>query len=426
MASFQISLGALKRNARLLRELANEAEAHVVLALKAYSTYPSFKAVIPFLDGCCASGLWEAKLAHEFFGKHILTYSPAYPDEDIDELLSISHHLDFNSLGQWERFREKVRKHPRFLSGELACGLRINPEYSTGHTALYDPCIPGSRLGMTAAMLEGADLSGISGLHFHTLCEQDSDDLERTLSAVEDKFSHILLRPEITYLNCGGGHWITKPFYDRERLVRLLRYFKSTYNLDLWIEPGEAVAIHTGVLRTRVLDVFDSSGINVAILDSSTSAHTPDVLEMPYRPDVYLIDPLASPHPANSLHPTDSVKTSHEANAVYLDASTDITYPAVQRSDESYALAGEAGTTPHTYRLGAATCLAGDILGDFSFPRPLRPGDELILDDMAHYTLVKTSFFNGVRHPDIDLIDESGHLVTARSFSYNDFKSRLG
>ena len=218
MSAFVISESALERNALTLRDVADAAGCRVVLALKGFSCWPCFDVLSPWLDGCCASGLWEARLARRRFGKHVLTYSPGYAPEEIAELAEISDHLDFNSLTQWSRFRGEVMRHPRFLSGELKCGLRVNPRFSTGHTPIYDPCAPGSRLGITPDVMQGADLTGISGLHFHTLCEQGADDLAVTLGAVERHFGHILSRPEMTWLNMGGGHWITKPGYDRKLL----------------------------------------------------------------------------------------------------------------------------------------------------------------------------------------------------------------
>lgn len=289
MSAFVISESALERNALILRDVADAAGCRIVLALKGFSCWPCFDALSPWLDGCCASGLWEARLARRRFGKHVLTYSPGYASEEIAELAEISDHLDFNSLTQWSRFREEVMRHPRFLSGELKCGLRVNPRFSTGHTPLYDPCAPGSRLGVTPDVMQGADLAGISGLHFHTLCEQGADDLAATLGAVERHFGHILSRPEMTWLNMGGGHWITKPGYDRKLLAELVRRIRERYGVEVWLEPGEAAAIHTGVLRCRVLDIFSSEGVEHAVLDVSASAHMPDTLEMPYRPDVFQI-----------------------------------------------------------------------------------------------------------------------------------------
>lgn len=392
---FVISIAALKRNTAILREVKEAADCKLVLALKGFSCWKAFPFIKDDLDGCCASGLWEAQLARDFFGKHVVTYSPAYDEADIAALCDFTHHLDFNSLSQWFRFREMIMAHPRFKRGELQCGLRVNPQCSTGHTPIYDPCVAGSRLGITADQLEGADLTGLSGLHFHTLCEQNSDDLEKTLAALDEKFGHLLRSPQFTYLNMGGGHWITKPFYDRERLVRLVKKAKADYGVEVWLEPGEAVAIHTGVLRATVMDVFESAGHKLAILSVSATAHMPDVMEMPYRPDVFLVDPGAAAEQK----------------------------PAVVFADETYHPAGESG--PHLYRMGGPTCLAGDVVGDFSFPRELKVGDTLVFDDMAHYTMVKTTMFNGVKHPPIVLKHDDGRLEVIRDFGYEDFRDRL-
>ncbi|MDH4445684.1 MAG: carboxynorspermidine decarboxylase [Akkermansiaceae bacterium] len=392
---FVISTAALKRNTAILRDVKEAADCHLVLALKGFSCWKAFPYLTDDLDGCCASGLWEAWLARDYFQKHIITYSPAYDEDEIKALCEFTHHLDFNSISQWLRFRETIMAHPRFQSGELLCGLRINPECSTGDTPIYDPCVPGSRLGVTADQLNGHDLTGLSGLHFHTLCEQDSDALEQTLAAVDAKFGHLLNSPQFTYLNMGGGHWITKPFYDRERLIRLVRETQEKYSVNVWLEPGEAVAIHTGVLRATVMDVFESAGHHLAILSISATAHMPDVMEMPYRPDVFLVDS------------TPSVGAK----------------PAVTFEGENYHAATEAG--PYVYRLGGPTCLAGDVAGDFAFHRELQVGDILVFDDMAHYTMVKTTTFNGVKHPPIALQHDDGSLEVLREFTYADFRDRL-
>lgn len=392
---FVISIAALKRNTAILRGVKEAAGCHLVLALKGFSCWKAFPHLRGDLDGCCASGLWEAQLARDYFKKHVISYSPAYDEADVAALCDFTDHLDFNSLSQWYRFREMVMAHPRFRDGELLCGLRVNPECSTGGTPIYDPCVPGSRLGITASQLAGADLSGLSGLHFHTLCEQNSDDLEKTLTAMDANFGDLLRSPQFTYLNMGGGHWITKPFYDRERLVRLVRDTREKYNLDVWLEPGEAVAIHTGVLRATVMDVFESTGHRHAILSVSATAHMPDVMEMPYRPDVFLVDPA----------PSSGAR------------------PAVTFEGENYHAAGQSGEW--LYRLGGPTCLAGDVAGDFSFPRELTVGDVLVFDDMAHYTMVKTTTFNGVKHPAIALQHEDGKLEILREFAYEDFRDRL-
>ncbi|BCX50060.1 carboxynorspermidine decarboxylase [Haloferula helveola] len=402
MAQFVVSIAALKRNARILREVKEAAGCNLVLALKGFSCWKAFPHIRDDLDGCCASGLWEARLANEHFGKAVVTYSPGYTGDEIAELLEFTTHLDFNSLSQWFRFRDQVMVHPRFKRGELHCGLRVNPEHSTGSTPLYDPCVPGSRLGITADQLADADLTGLSGLHFHTLCEQNSDDLETTLEAVDRRFGGLLRSPQFTYLNMGGGHWITKPDYDRERLIRLVREIRERYGLEVWLEPGEACAIHTGVLRSTVIDVFESMGHRHAILDVSATAHMPDVLEMPYRPDVFLV----------------------EKPSEYRGSSSAGAEPAVTVENESYVASGGPGEGV-TYRLGGPTCLAGDVVGDFSFSRELAPGDVLVFDDMAHYTMVKTTTFNGVPHPSIALQHDDGRIETLREFVYEDFLNRL-
>jgi carboxynorspermidine decarboxylase len=415
---FVISIAALKRNTAILREVKEAAGCRLVLALKGFSCWKAFPYLRDDLDGCCASGLWEALLARDYFKKHMVTYSPAYDEEDIAALCEFTDHLDFNSLSQWFRFRGQVMEHPRFRSGEMLCGLRVNPQCSTGQTPIYDPCVPGSRLGITADQLAGADLTGLSGLHFHTLCEQNSDDLETTLAAVEEKLGHLLKSPQFTYLNMGGGHWITKPFYDRDRLIRLVRETRAKYGVEVWLEPGEAVAIHTGVLRATVMDVFESAGHRFAILSVSATAHMPDVMEMPYRPDVFLVE--------NEVAGGRSPESG--------DQRKDKPIPAVVFKGESYHLAGDPTNpqspisnlqSPFTYRLGGPTCLAGDVIGDFAFHRELRVGDTLVFDDMAHYTMVKTTTFNGVKHPPIALQHEDGSLEIIREFGYADFRDRL-
>jgi carboxynorspermidine decarboxylase len=406
---FVISIAALRRNTAILRELKQAAGCRLVLALKGFSCWKAFPHIRDDLDGCCASGLWEALLARDHFRKHVVTYSPAYDEADVAALCEFTHHLDFNSLSQWFRFRDMVMAHPRFTGGALRCGLRVNPECSTGHTPIYDPCAAGSRLGITADQLQGADLRGLSGLHFHTLCEQNSDDLGKTLEAVDDKFGHLLRSPQFTYLNMGGGHWITKPFYDRGRLVRLVGEARERYGVEVWLEPGEAVALHSGVLRATVMDVFDSSGHTLAILSVSATAHTPDVLEMPYRPDVHLVERTAAAGaPPQSGRPSVVLDGEH-----YLPAG-----------DPARAACHDGPSVVH--RLGGPTCLAGDVFGDYVFPRRLRTGDTLVFDDMAHYTMVKTTTFNGVKHPPIALQHEDGAIEIIRQFTYEDFRDRLG
>ena len=407
MAEYVISAEALERNARVLRETGQAGGAHMLVALKAYAGTAGMCCLKEYADGSCASGLYEAKLAAQHLGGHLSVYSPAYREEELERLLEIAHHIDFNSISQWIRFAEVCRSHPRAQKGEVLFGLRVNPCYSTGHTPLYDPCAPRSRLGVTPEQLaqaaEHSLLRGISGLHIHTLCEQGAQDLIDTFRAFERTCGSLLNSPDIRYLNLGGGHWITRPEYDREALVRLLREVREHYKVEVYLEPGEAWCLRTGVLRTRVLDVFESLGYRHAIMDVSVSAHTPDVLEMPYRPDVFLVE--RSP-----------VKAGEDGEKG----------PSVCLPGESYLLGGGAGEKEYTYRLGAPTCLAGDVLGDYSFSRPLEAGDVLVLDDMTHYTIVKTTHFNGVPHPDIVMLHSDGSLECVRRFSYEDYADRQG
>jgi carboxynorspermidine decarboxylase len=380
--AFIIDLEKIQANCEILAGIKAAGACRIVHALKAFALPQAFPVMREHLDGCCASGPWEAELAHQHFGGRILTCSPAYTPADVETLLPLTHHLDFNSPGQWERFAPLVRAHPRFQSGELRCGLRINPRCSTGPVPLYDPCGPGSRLGSPPELLEGAMLDGITGLHFHTLCEQGSEDLETTLRAVDRHFGDLLRSPRIRSLNLGGGHWITKEDYNRELLVSLLLETRERYDLEeIWLEPGEAAVLHSAVLLATVLDVFPNADTTVSILDVSATAHMPDVLEMPYRPDL---------------------------------------------TREDGPPAGDPEAHRHTYRLGGASCLAGDVIGDYSFPEALQVGDRLHFQDMAQYSMVKTSFFNGVRHPALVLRHPDGRLETVREFDYRDFAGRLG
>ena len=361
---------ALRANGRILREVQSASGGKIILALKGFSMHPSFPGLRPFLAGTTASSLNEARLGSREFGGEVHVYAVAYTETDFPKYLDLATHISFNSVAQWRHFRERALARPG-----VAYGLRINPEYSEVEVELYNPCIPGSRFGMTAADLEGEDLSGITGLHFHTLCEQGSDTLERTLARVEEKFGALL--HQMSWLNMGGGHHITRPDYDRERLVRCIRHMRETYDLEVILEPGEAVALNAGWLVSEVLDVFESQGHHHAILDISATAHMPDVLEMPYRP--FILD------------------------------------------------SGAAGEKAHTYKLGGVSCLAGDRIGDYSFDAPLKRGDRLVFTDMAIYSMVKTTHFNGVAHPAIALWDpENGGLKVTRTFGYREFRDRLG
>jgi carboxynorspermidine decarboxylase len=363
---------AIERNLRILQQVAERSGARILSALKAFAMWRLGPLVGRYLSGTCASGLHEARLGREHYGGEVHVFSAAYGERDLAEILAIADHVVFNSCGQWRRFRPLVEA-ARAERPALACGLRINPEHSEGTVPLYDPCAPGSRLGIPLSQLDEEALKGISGLHFHTLCEQDFPPLQRTLQAVEATFGHLLSRMD--WVNFGGGHHITRPGYQLEALVECVRDFAARHNVQVYLEPGEAIAIGSGVLVTEVLDITWNQ-LDQAILDTSATCHMPDVLEMPYRPDILG--------------------------------------------------AGAAGELAHTYRLGGLTCLAGDVIGDYSFAQPLRPGQRLLFHDMAHYTMVKTTTFNGTRLPAIALWNSStDRLEIVREFGYQDFKTRL-
>ena len=334
-----------------------------------YSLYPL---IGEYLAGAKASGLYEARLGYEEMGKENHIFSPAYREEEMDEILKYCDHIVFNSPAQIRKYGGKVRAAGRSM------GLRVNPECSTqeGH-AIYDPCAPFSRLGTTLERLQGEmteeEIRSLDGIHFHTLCEQNSDDLAVTLKAVEEKFGPYL--HEMKWVNFGGGHHITRPDYDRELLKQCIRHMQETYGVEVYLEPGEAVALNAGILLTEVLEIVDN-GMKIAILDTSAACHMPDVLEMPYRP------PLKD---AGACNPE----------------------------------------KPYVYRLAGPTCLAGDVIGDYSFASPLQCGDRLEFQDMAIYTMVKTNTFNGMKLPDIVLEREDGTCEVVRRFGYEDFKMRL-
>ena len=357
----------LKKNLEILKYVIDKTNCHLLLAQKAFSMFSLYPLIGEYLSGTTASGLFEAKLGLTM-GKENHIFSPAYIDREFDEILNICDHIIFNSFSQWDKYRKKA------LSSDKKFGIRINPECSTQEHAIYDPCCPGSRLGVTIKNFRDDLLDGMSGLHFHTLCEQNADALVKTLKAVEESFGRYLKKLE--WVNFGGGHHITRPDYDVELLIKSINNFKEKYNVEVYLEPGEALALNTGYLVSSVLDIVNN-GIDIAILDTSAACHMPDVLEMPYRPNII------------------------------------------------GAAIPEQATYTYKYRLGGNTCLAGDIIGDYSFEKPLKPGDKLIFNDMAHYTMVKNNTFNGVNLPDIAVVKLNGEVELIRSFGYNDFKNRL-
>ncbi len=369
---FVVDEVAVERNLRILNAVAEASGARILSALKAFSMWRLAPIISNYLSGTCASGLHEARLGRECYGGEVHVFSAAYSSEDFTEILEIADHVVFNSISQWRRFRA-CSESVKARRPELEFGLRINPEHSEGTVPIYDPCAPGSRLGIISSQLDESELDGISGLHFHTLCEQDFPPLARTIEAVEEKFGHLL--HNMTWVNFGGGHHITSPDYQLNELIECVRRFSEKYGVQVYIEPGEAVAIGTGILVTEVLDLTWNE-VNQAIVDCSATCHMPDILEMPYRPDI-----IGASQP-NEL--------------------------------------------PYTYRLGGLTCLAGDVIGDYSFDQPLEVGQRIKISDMAHYTMVKTSTFNGTRLPAIAIWNsQSNSLEIVKQFSYEDFKSRL-
>jgi len=367
--AYVVDLGRLRHNLAILDEVQKRSGAKILLALKAFAMWSVFPIIRETLHGVCASSPWEARLGREEFGREVHSFSAAFKESDVTELLQLSNHLVFNSFNQLERFRSLWEKE----QGRVSVGLRVNPGRSEGHTAIYDPCAPASRLGILRAEFDGRSLAGVEGLHFHTLCEQLFEPLERTARAFEERFGEFL--PAMKWLNLGGGHHITSQGYDIDGLVELVKYFREKYRVEVYLEPGEAVAIGTGILVSEVLDVVRNE-MDIAILDVSATCHMPDILEMPYRPGI-----------KGGFDP---------------------------------------GARAHTYRLGGPSCLAGDVIGDWSFDRPLHAGDRLAFLDMAHYTMVKTTTFNGIQHPAICTFEpQTGHLQVVRSFGYEDFKARL-
>ncbi len=356
----------LIRNLEILKSVAERTDCKILLAQKAFSMYAVYPLIGKYLAGTTASGLYEAKLGYEEMGGEVHVYSAAYREDEMDEICQICDHIVFNSCAQVDKYREKV------LSCGKEFGLRVNPEFSTGDHEIYDPCSKGSRMGTTLGNICEESLVGMSGIHFHTLCEQNSDDLVSTLKAVEEKFGKYL--HQMKWVNFGGGHHITRADYDIELLVKAINEFKQKYDVQVYLEPGEAVALNAGFLVTEVLDIIQN-GMDIAILDTSAACHMPDVIEMPYRPNII------------------GAELSQEKE--------------------------------FTYRLGGPTCLAGDVIGDYSFDTKLKIGDKLIFCDMAIYSMVKNNTFNGMKLPSIVLAKACGCLEVIKEFGYSDFKERL-
>jgi carboxynorspermidine decarboxylase len=355
----------LEENLKRLDYVRQESGAKILLALKGFALQDAFYLVKKYLDGCTASGLHEAKLAREAFDKEVHTYSPAFKESDMDEVVNISDHVIFNSFSQWQKFKPKT-------FGRVSCGIRVNPEVSCAPVAMYDPCATFSRLGVTKKAFNEKLLDGLDGLHFHALCEQNADALEEVLEGFERNFGKYI--SQMKWVNFGGGHHITRDDYDMERLIRAVRDFKKRYNdITVYLEPGEAVGWQSGALVASVLDIVEN-GMQIAILDTSAEAHMPDTLAMPYRAEI--------------------------------------------------RNAGTPDAKKYTYRLAGNTCLSGDIIGDYSFNKPLQIGDKLIFEDMIHYTIVKNTTFNGIKLPDLALLKKDGSYEVMKRFGYEEYRRR--
>ncbi len=361
----------LRKNLALISDVRDRAGIEIILAFKGFALWPAFPIVREFIRGATASSMHEARLAYEEMGSLAHTYSPAYTPQEFPTILKYSSHITFNSLNQFGRFLPALKT----AGHKISPGLRINPEYSEVGTDLYNPCAPGSRLGVMAGQLPEKLPAEIEGLHFHALCESSSFELEKTLAAVEQKFGSWLR--QVKWINMGGGHLMTRAGYDREHLIKLLKAFREKWGLHIILEPGSAFAWETGVLVSEVVDIVENHGIKTAILNVSFTAHMPDCLEMPYQP---------------------RIRGAHQTPVEGLP----------------------------TYRMGGNSCLAGDFMGYWSFEKPLQPGDRIIFEDMIHYTLVKTTMFNGVHHPSIVLWNPEEGLREIRAFGYEDYKMRMG
>nr|WP_321268677.1 carboxynorspermidine decarboxylase [uncultured Sulfurimonas sp.] len=358
----------LENNLKLLDFVQKESGAKVILALKGFAMWSTFPLIKKYLQGCTSSGLHEAKLAYEEFGGEVHTYSPAYKDEDIDEIAKISDHIVFNSPNQLFKYVQRVKN----INPNISISIRINPEHSASPKEIYNPCGIYSRLGTTLENFDEEVLKHIDGLNFHALCEQGADELEAVLEAFESKFSKYF--KGLKYINFGGGHHITKDGYDVEKLIKMIQNFKKKYDVEVYLEPGEAVGWETGFLVSSVLDIVDN-GMKIVILDTSAEAHMPDTLAMPYRAEIR-------------------------------DAA-------------------QAGEKEFTYRFGGNTCLAGDIMGDYSFDKALKIGDKIIFEDQIHYTFVKSTTFNGIKLPSLAIKTKDGNLNIVKNFGYEDYKNRL-
>ena len=377
--SFLVDERLLKRNLKILKDVKDRTGCKILLAQKGFSMFYFYPLIGHYLDGTTASSLFEAKLGYEemekkFTKKKLEThiFNPSYRDDEFGEILDITNHIVFNSFAQWNKYKGRVQEKKKATGKHISCGLRVNPEFSEVETEIYNPAGRYSRFGVTIENFKEDELEGLEGLHFHALCEQNSDALENVLKVFEEKFGKYL--HGMKWVNFGGGHHVTRKDYDVEKLIKCINHIKETYNVQVYLEPGEAVALNTGFLVSEVLDITKNE-MDILLLDTSASCHMPDVIEMPYRPFIFG--------------------------------------------------SGLPNEKKYTYRLGGPTCLAGDIVGDYSFDEPVKVGDKLIFTDMAHYSMVKTNTFNGINLPSIAVYTEKDGLKVIRTFKYEDFKNRL-
>ena len=366
--SYIVDERLLIKNLEKLKSIIDKTGCRILLAQKGFSMFYFYPLIKKYLNGTTASSLYEARLGFEEMGNETHIFNPSYREDEIDEILSMVDHIVFNSFNQWSKYKNIVKSHERTIS----CGLRVNPEYSSVETEIYNPTGKFSRFGVTRVNFKEDELDGIDGLHFHALCEQNSDALEATLVAFEEKFGQYL--HGMKWVNFGGGHHITRDDYDVEKLINCINHIKNKYNVEVYLEPGEAVALNTGFLVTEVLDTIYNE-MDILLVDTSAACHMPDVIEMPYRPFII-----------NSGMPNEKA---------------------------------------YTYKLGGPTCLAGEVIGDYSFDKPINIGDKLIFTDMAHYSMVKNNTFNGINLPSIAVYTEKDGVKVIRSFKYEDFRNRL-
>ena len=366
--SYIVDERLLIKNLEKLKSIIDRTGCRILLAQKGFSMFYFYPLIKKYLNGTTASSLYEARLGFEEMGNETHIFNPSYREDEIDEILSMVDHIVFNSFNQWSKYKNIVKSHER----DISCGLRVNPEYSSVETEIYNPTGKFSRFGVTKVNFKEDELDGIDGLHFHALCEQNSDALEATLVAFEEKFGQYL--HGMKWVNFGGGHHITRDDYDVEKLINCINHIKNKYNVEVYLEPGEAVALNTGFLVTEVLDTIYNE-MDILLVDTSAACHMPDVIEMPYRPFII-----------NSGIPNEKA---------------------------------------YTYKLGGPTCLAGDVIGDYSFDNPINIGDKLIFTDMAHYSMVKNNTFNGINLPSIAVYTEKDGVKVIRSFKYEDFRNRL-